>query len=63
MDRQQLAPSIYPGQFELARDPLHIAIPREEIVQAMALDGEELVLNRVCMAVAVILDAVEHARH
>jgi hypothetical protein len=62
MDRPQLAVNTYAGQFELATDPLHIAIPREEIVEEMARHGEELVLNRVCMAVAVVLDLFEQAR-
>mgnify|MGYP006295888157 CR=1 FL=1 len=49
---------VYPGQFDPLPDPMHIAIPREEIVQAMIEQGEETTMDRVCMAVVVILDAL-----
>ena len=53
--------SIYPGQFECSPDPLHVAIPRLEIVAEMAVRGEHEALNDVCLAVAVIADALEVA--
>ena len=52
----------YPGQFELAPDNLHVAIPRVEIVAEMAFRGEEAALNDVCLAVTVIADALDAAR-
>lgn len=52
----------YPHQFTLAPDPLYIAIPKAEIVAAMKERGEEDVIDDVCVAVAVIVDALEAAR-
>jgi len=52
----------YPGQFEIAPDTLHVAIPRVEIVAEMAFRGEEAALNDVCLAVTVIADALDAAR-
>jgi len=52
----------YAGQFEPAPDPLHIAIPREEIVLEMATRGESATLDRVCLSVAVVLDAIASAQ-
>lgn len=47
----------YPGQFTLVPDPLHLAIPRMEIVAEMALRGEHEALNDACLAVAVVAEA------
>ena len=54
--------SNYPGQFEMAPDTLHVAIPRVEIVAEMAFRGQEAALNDVCLAVTVIADALDAAR-
>ena len=54
--------SRYPGQFKSMPDPLFVAIPRAEIVAEMACRGNEQALNDVCLAVAVIADAVDSAQ-
>ena len=48
----------YPGQFARAPDLLHVAIPRVEIAAEMVTRGEHLALNDVCLAVAVVADAI-----
>jgi hypothetical protein len=48
----------YPGQFEPVSDPLYVAIPRKEIVREMARRGDEPALNDVCLAVAVVAEAM-----
>lgn len=50
--------SPYNGQFSIMPDPMHLAIPRMEIVAEMALRGEHEALNDACLAVAIIADAV-----
>ena len=52
----------YPGQFSTAPDPLHLAIPRMEIVAEMALRGEHDALNDACLAVALAADAMNSAQ-
>ncbi|MEM6707701.1 MAG: hypothetical protein AAF648_02835 [Pseudomonadota bacterium] len=52
----------YPDQFAPAPDPLHLAIPRLEIVAEMALRGEHAALNDACLAVALTADALALAR-
>ncbi|MEM1230486.1 MAG: hypothetical protein AAGI15_08120 [Pseudomonadota bacterium] len=52
----------YPGQFATAPDPLHLAIPRMEIVAEMALRGEHEALNDACLAVALSAEALASAR-
>lgn len=52
---------VYAGQFETRPEPLHIAIPREEIVAEMLVSGERETLDAVCVAVAVVLDALTAA--
>lgn len=47
----------YPEQFTTVSDPLAILIPRQEILAAMLIRGEERVLDEVCMAVALCADA------
>ena len=54
-------PASYPGQFALVPDPLHLAIPRMEIVAEMALRGEHEALNDACLAVAVVAEAIAAA--
>ena len=51
----------YPGQFEQSPDLLFVAISRDEIVHAMAKQGDEAALNDVCLSVAVVADAVDSA--
>jgi hypothetical protein len=51
----------YRGHLDPVPDPLHVAIPREEIVLEMVSRGEEVTLDRVCTAVAVALDATQTA--
>ncbi len=53
----------YPGQFETPPDPLFVAIPREEIIAAMGRRGDERALNEVCLAVAIVAEAVQAAWH
>ncbi|HSG90703.1 MAG TPA: hypothetical protein VLA56_15920 [Pseudomonadales bacterium] len=62
MERQPTTTSCYPGQFDVSIDPLTIAIPRQEIIIEMVSHGEEITLDRVCIAVAVVLDALTDAR-
>ena len=52
----------YPGQFSTTPDTLHVAIPRMEIVAEMAIRGERETLNDVCLAVAIVADAIASAR-
>lgn len=47
----------YPQQFATVTDPLEVLIPRQEILAAMLIRGEERVLDEVCMAVALCADA------
>jgi hypothetical protein len=53
--------SSYPGQFETSPDPLFVAIPRVEIIAEMAQRGDEPALNDVCLAVAVVAEAMNAA--
>ena len=48
----------YPEQFATTPDLLHIAIPRAEIIAEMAARGEHEALNDVCLAVAIVADAI-----
>lgn len=58
MQTRPTQPCVYAGQFDLVADPLAILIPRDEIICEMVLRGEDATLDRVCIAVAVALDAV-----
>lgn len=58
---QDLRRTRYPEQFAPVPDPLHIAIPRDEILLEMVTRGEDVTLDRVCTAVAVVLDALAGA--
>ncbi len=51
----------YNGQFSIMPDPMHLAIPRMEIVAEMALRGEHEALNDACLAVALVADAIAMA--
>jgi hypothetical protein len=48
----------YPEQFATTPDLLHIAIPRAEIIAEMTVRGEHETLNDVCLAVAIVADAI-----
>ncbi len=52
----------YPEQFLTAPDLLHVVIPRVEIIAEMALRGEHDALNDVCLAVAIVADAIGQAQ-
>ena len=52
----------YPDQFAGCFDLLQVVIPRMEIVAEMACRGEQMALNDVCLAVAVVADAVANAQ-
>ncbi len=48
----------YPDQFATTPDLLHVAIPRMEIIAEMAVRGEQETLDDICLAVALVADAV-----
>ena len=54
--------SRYPGQFEQSPDALFVAIPRVEIISEMARRGDDRALNDVCLAVAIVAEAMNAAR-
>lgn len=54
--------SVYPEQFATTPDLLHVVIPRVEIVAEMAVRGEDDTLNDVCLAVAVVAEAIGSAQ-
>jgi hypothetical protein len=56
------SPRYYIGQFAAAIDLLHVTIPRDEIVAQMLERGEQDTLNDVCLAVAVVADAIANAQ-
>ena len=58
----RVAPS-YPEQFAITPDYLHVVIPRAEIIAEMTARGEHATLNDVCLAVAVVADAIGTALH
>jgi hypothetical protein len=53
--------SPYPGQFDQSPDPLFVAIPRVEIISEMARRGDDRALNDVCLAVAIVAEAMNAA--
>lgn len=53
---------IYGGQFAITPDLLHVTIPQQEIVAEMLRRGEQEALNDVCLAVAVVADAIAYAQ-
>jgi hypothetical protein len=52
----------YSEQFALTPDLLHVAVPQNEIVGEMLKRGEQETLNDVCLAVAVVADAIASAQ-
>lgn len=56
------AASQYPEQFAATPDLLHVAIPQMEIISEMSLRGEQATLDDVCLAVALVADAIGTAQ-
>ena len=52
----------YTGQFAVTPDLFHVTVPQSEILAEMVARGEQETLNDVCLAVAIVADAIEHAR-
>lgn len=52
----------YHDQFVAPNDLMIVAIPQREIVKAMACHGEHETLNDVCLAVAVVAEAIDAAQ-
>lgn len=52
----------YPEQFVTTPDLLHVAIPRLEIISEMSVRGEQTTLDDVCLAVALVADAIGTAQ-
>lgn len=48
----------YPEQFATTPDLLHVAIPRTEILAEMSVRGEQETLDDICLAVALVADAI-----
>lgn len=53
---------LYPEQFATTADLLHVVIPRVEIIAEMSVRGEQEALDDVCMAVAIVADAIGTAQ-
>lgn len=51
----------YSGQFAVTPDLLHVTVPQSEIVSEMLKRGEQETLNDICLAVAVVADAISAA--
>jgi hypothetical protein len=52
----------YSGQFAVTPDLLHVTVPQSEIVSEMLKRGEQDTLNDICLAVAVVADAIGSAQ-
>ena len=52
----------YSGQFAVTPDLLHVTVPQAEIVAEMIKRGEQETLNDICLAVAVVADAIGSAQ-
>lgn len=52
------AARFYPDQFATTPDLLHVAIPRMEIIAEMTVRGEQETLDDICLAVALVADAI-----
>jgi len=48
----------YSGQFAVTPDLLHVTVPQVELVAEMQSRGEQQTLNDICLAVAVVADAI-----
>ncbi|MEM7080017.1 MAG: hypothetical protein AAF513_15455, partial [Pseudomonadota bacterium] len=56
--QQQPLVRVYVDQFTLTPDLLHVTLPQPEIVKEMHKRSETAVINDVCLAVAVVADAI-----
>ena len=56
------AAKYYPEQFATTQDLLHVAIPRMEIIAEMTVRGEQETLDDICLAVALVADAIGTAQ-
>lgn len=63
LDQQarQAKTSGYPDQFTTVSDPLQILIPKQQVLAAMLMQGEERTLEEVSYAVALCADALATA--
>ncbi len=52
----------YSGQFAVTPDLLHVTLPQSEIIVEMVKRGEQETLNDVCLAVAIVADAIGSAQ-
>ena len=52
----------YTAQFAATQDLLHVALPQNEIIEAMLTEGEHKALNDLCISVAVVADAIADAQ-
>ncbi|XOV81572.1 MAG: hypothetical protein ACFHXK_11880 [bacterium] len=52
----------YSGQFAVTPDLLHVTVPQAEIVTEMTRRGETETLNDICLAVAIVADAIVAAQ-
>jgi hypothetical protein len=52
----------YTEQFATTPDLLHVAIPRVEIIAEMTMRGEQETLDDICLAVALVADAIGTAQ-
>lgn len=52
----------YTGQFAVTPDLFHVTLPQNEILGEMVMRGEQETLNDVCLAVAIVADAIDIAR-
>ena len=56
------AEKTYTDQFVPTPDLLHVSIPRIEIIAEMSVRGEQPTLDDVCLAVAIVADAIGTAQ-
>ena len=54
--------SYYQGQFATTPALLHVTISQREIVDEMMRRGEQETLNDLCLAVAIVADAIANAQ-
>ena len=54
--------SYYQGQFATTPDLLHATISQREIGDEMMRRGEQETLNDLCLAVAIVADAIANAQ-
>ena len=52
----------YSGQFAVTPDLLHVTLPQSELVAEMLKRDEQDALNDICLAVAVVAEAIDAAQ-